>query len=70
MNVEKIKRYLYHAVRTFIMAFLGTVVAMIPTVNWSDSKEMLKTTFFSIIASSVAAGLGAVMNVKEEDKGA
>ncbi len=66
MNMERIKGYLVNALRTFIMAFLGSVVAMIPTVDFSSSKEVIGTMLYGLFASSVAAGISAVMNMKEE----
>lgn len=65
MNWVKEKEHIYRAVRTFFQAFMGVVVAMIPTVDWTKPKTMLKATLFSIFVSSIAAGIAAVMNIKE-----
>lgn len=66
MDLIKSKTYIYRAIRTFIQTFLANVVVAVPMIDWSKPNTMLKAALFSLVASSVAAGVSAVMNMKEE----
>ena len=66
MKMIKEKSCLYSALCTFIEAFISVLVVMIPTINWSEPKEMLKMTLLGILGSSLSAGVAAVMAKKEE----
>ncbi len=60
------KEWLYRAIRTFIQAFIGSVVAIAPTIDYSSSDDVLKSALITLIISSVSAGISAVMNMKKE----
>ena len=66
MKMAKEKNCLYRALCAFIEAFIGVLVVMVPTINWSEPKEMLKMTLLGILGSSLSAGVAAVMAKKEE----
>ena len=66
MKMIKEKTCLYRALCTFLEAFLSVAIAMVPTINWSEPKEMLKVTILGILGSSISAGIAAIMTKKEE----
>lgn len=49
--------------RTFFQAFIGSVVAIAPTIDFSASDEVLIASIITLIISSVSAGTCAVMNI-------
>jgi hypothetical protein len=51
------------ALRTFFQAFAGTVATQLTAYQ---GQELTKTIVISVIASAVAGGISAVMNLKEE----
>lgn len=55
----------YRALRTFIQAFLGSVVVIAPGIDFTNSGKMLKGALVSLLISSASAGISAVMNMKE-----
>ena len=59
------KEWLYRALRTFIQAFLGSVVVIAPTIDYSSSKEVLKGALISLLISAISSGISAVMNMKK-----
>ncbi len=66
MKMIKEHTVLYSALCTFFEAFISVVIAMIPTINWSEPTKMLKMTLFGILSSSVSAGIAAIITKKEE----
>lgn len=64
------KETLKRAMRTFLQAAIGYIVAYVSAISFSD-KENIKPQVISLIASAVAAGIAALMNLtqnhKEED---
>lgn len=55
------------AARTFIQAALGYVAVNIAVVDFSGSKDVIKSALVGLAASAVAAGVAAVMN-REKNK--
>ena len=66
MNLMKEKSLLSRTLITFIEAFLSVAIVMIPTINWSDTSAMIKTTILGIIGSSISAGIEAVIAKRKE----
>lgn len=58
------KEWLYRALRTFLQAFVGSVVAIAPTIDFSSSNDVLKGALTTLLISSLSAGVSAVMNMK------
>lgn len=52
------------ALRTFLQSAVGYIAVAIPTIDFSDV-SVLKTALIGVCASAIAAGLSAVMNLKE-----
>lgn len=51
------------AFRTFLQAFIGSVVAIAPTIDFTASSEILKGSIMTLIISSISAGISALMNI-------
>lgn len=66
--MEKIinKEWLYRALRTFLQAFVGSVVTIAPTIDFSSSSDILKGTLTTLLISSLSAGISAVMNMSKK----
>jgi hypothetical protein len=68
--VFKLKKYkvtketLRRALRTFIQAFLGYVIINAAVIDFSDDKEVMKSSVLCFLISAAAAGLAAVMNLE------
>ena len=62
------KESLYRAMRTFIQAMLGYVAVNVVFVDFSSSREVLKTALMGLLVSAVSAGLSAVMNLEKGNK--
>lgn len=62
------KESLYRAMRTFIQAMLGYVAVNVVLVDFSSSREVLKTALMGLLVSAVSAGLSAVMNLEKGNK--
>ncbi len=58
------KQTLTRAGRTFIQAFLGYVIINAAVIDFSDDKEVLKSSIVCFLVSAAAAGLAAVMNLE------
>ena len=57
------------AFRTFLQAFIGSVVVIAPTIDFTASSEVLKGSIMTLIISSISAGISALMNIyKMESK--
>ena len=52
--------------RTFLQAFLGYVIINIAVIDFSDDKEVLRSSLIAFLVSAVAAGLAAVMNLDKK----
>lgn len=57
------KVYQKRALRTFTQAFLGTLSTQIVMYQ---GQELTKTIWISILASALAGGVSALMNLNEE----
>ncbi len=62
MDYIKSRPWLYRGLRTFFQAFLSTVAAQFMLITESEINEKI---IMSVVVSSLAAGLSAVMNIKE-----
>ena len=65
------QEWLKRALRTFLQAALGCIAAGLTSAftngfSFTDS-DAVKSTVFGIIATAVAAGLAAVMNMAKKD---
>lgn len=61
INYIKEREWLYRSLRTFFQAFVSTLCAQLML---SGEREIDKKLLFSVLVSSLAAGLSAVMNTK------
>lgn len=61
----KARPWLYRGLRTFFQAFLSTLAGQLLLVDQSGIDEKL---IFSVIVSSMAAGLAALMNTDSASK--
>ena len=57
------KSWTKRAMRTFFQAFAGTFAAQLTAYQ---GQELTKTIIISLLASAVAGGISAVMNLKED----
>ena len=62
-NYIKERPWLYRGLRTFFQAFIGTVAAQLVVTSESELNQKI---LLSILVSSLAAGLAAVMNLGEK----
>ena len=53
------------AFRTFLQAFIGSVVVIAPTIDFTASGEVLKGSIMTLIISSISAGISALMNINK-----
>ncbi len=49
--------------RTFMQAFIGSIVVIAPTIDYSASNEVLKGSLMTLVISGISAGISAVMNI-------
>ncbi len=61
----KARPWLYRGLRTFLQAFLSTLAGQLLLVESGEINEKL---IFSLLVSSMAAGLAALMNVDVSEK--
>lgn len=59
------KEWARRALRTFIQTAVGYAVVAVPSVDFSGEKNAVKAALVGIGVSAVAAGLAAVMNIRE-----
>ena len=59
------KNWIKRALRTFAQSAIGYIVVALPAIDFSET-SVLKTALIGIGVSATAAGLSAVMNLKEE----
>lgn len=62
------KNWQKRALRTFFQTAAAYICTAIPSVNWSEDKAAIKTTFITILTSAVAGGIAAAMNWKDEQQ--
>lgn len=64
----KTKEWVRRAGRTFLQAFIGSFSMMVvASVSGATDIDALKTALLSTAASSIAAGIAALMNLKNEE---
>lgn len=56
------KNWQKRALRTFLQSFAGTIATQLTIYQ---GQELTKTVVISLVASAVASGISAVMNVNE-----
>lgn len=59
---KKLKDILVRSLKTFVQAFIATLVVMLPNADFTDLTT-LKTTLISIVIGALASGISAVMNI-------
>lgn len=64
INYIRENEWLYRSLRTFFQAFVSTVCAQLML---GSEMQFDKKLIFSVITSSFAAGLSAVMNTKKQE---
>ena len=64
IDIIKEKEWLYRSLRTFFQAFVSTLGAQLML---GGEREIDKKLLFTILVSSIAAGLAALMNVKTQE---
>lgn len=65
-NYTLTKESLIKVAKTFIQALIAFLVVALPTVDFSQEKSALKAALLGVLASAVAAGLSAVMNIEQK----
>lgn len=65
MNILK-KNCVKRAIRTFFQTAIGYLTVNVAVVDFSADKAALKSCVIGLGVSAVAAGISAVMNLKEE----
>lgn len=65
-NYTLTKEALIRVAKTFIQALVAFLVVALPTVDFTQEKSALKAALLSVLASAVAAGLSAVMNIEQK----
>lgn len=64
------KNWVKRAGRTFVQTFCGTIsVGIVAAVSGAADMDTLKTSVFALFASAVSAGIAAVMNLNDDQKG-
>ena len=66
MKNTGMKEAAFRAARTFFQAAVGYAAANVALINWSDSSA-IKKTVVALIASAVACGIAAIMNLPKKD---
>lgn len=61
------KMWVKRAARTFLQAFLGYIAVNVVVLDFSDERSAVKSALIGLAVSSVASGIAAVMNLKEND---
>lgn len=61
------KETLKRALRTFIQAAIAYIAVNIPVIDFSNGKEVAKSTLIGLAVSAVSAGVAAVMNIEKND---
>jgi len=62
------KETVRRALRTFLQALTASFLADIVTVDFSEGREVIKSTVISFSVSAVAAGISAVMNLENKEE--
>lgn len=59
------KQTLNRALRTFIQTVIGYAAINIVTIDFSASKQVLKSALIGLGVAAVSAGISAVMNLEK-----
>lgn len=62
------KNWFKRAYRTFFQTAIGYIAINIAMIDFSSSKDVLKNTLIGLGVSGIAAGISAVMNLKDESE--
>ena len=65
-NTAGMKEMLIRAARTFFQAAVGYAAANVALISWND-QSAFKKTVAALIASAVACGVSAIMNIPKKD---
>ena len=65
-NYTLTKESLIKVAKTFIQALIAFLVVTLPTVDFTQEKSALKAALLGVLASAIAAGLSAVMNIEQK----
>lgn len=60
------KNWTKRALRTFVQTAVGYIAVNIATLDFTEDGAVLKSAVIGLGVSAVAAGIAAVMNMKEE----
>lgn len=60
------KQTLIRALRTFIQTAIGYAAINIVAIDFSASKQVLKSALIGLGVAAVSAGISAVMNLEEK----
>ncbi len=64
MNQKRMKEWLRRAIRTFIQAAAGYIVANLSAALAGMQTDGVKTVLIGLIGSALAAGMAALMNLE------
>lgn len=67
MNITK--ETMRRAGRTFLQTAAGYIMVNLTVVDFTNGKETAKTALIGLGVSALAAGMAAVMNLKEKQEG-
>lgn len=51
-----------------MQAFIGAIVGLLPTVDFTEGKDVLKGAIITLIVSGTSAGISAIMNLEEGEE--
>ena len=60
------KTWIKRSYRTFMQTAVGYIAVNVATLDFTEDGEVLKSAVIGLGVSAVAAGIAAVMNLKEE----
>ncbi|MCQ2077019.1 MAG: hypothetical protein MJZ20_08380 [Bacteroidaceae bacterium] len=52
--------------RTFIQAFLASIIGTVSLVDTTDHDTLIKSLIFVVVVPALAAGIAAIMNLEQE----
>ena len=58
------KESLRRALRTFLQVVIGYILANIVVIDFTSSKEIIRSAVLGLIISALSAGIAAVMNME------
>lgn len=60
------KTWIKRSYRTFLQTAIGYIAVNVATLDFTEDGAVLKSAIIGLGVSAVAAGIAAVMNMKEE----